>query len=166
MALKPKRNYYELLQITPDASFDDIKRAYRSLAIEWHPDNNPGDHTASERMSYINEAYKILSNKEEREKYDYSLRDGLKYDESALHMPSGSSSALWPMFGGSPSRTRRSPSPAFKQPVKKWTANLGDKVRSSPAISADGSIYVGTDGGKVLRCGFTARRNGKSKSAA
>ncbi len=65
-----KRDYYEVLGIQKDASADDIKKAYRKLAKENHPDLHPGDKAAEERFKEINEAYEILSDQDKRAKYD------------------------------------------------------------------------------------------------
>jgi molecular chaperone DnaJ len=62
-------DYYQLLQVSPDASAEDVKRAYRKLAREFHPDRNP-DPAARERMAEINRAYEVLSDPERRVRYD------------------------------------------------------------------------------------------------
>ncbi len=64
------RDPYEVLGVSKDASEDEIKKAYRSLAKKYHPDLNPGDKTAEEKMQQVNIAYEILSNPEKRSKYD------------------------------------------------------------------------------------------------
>jgi len=64
-------NYYEILGISKNASEDDIKKAYRKLAIKWHPDKNPKNKKESEeKFKIISEAYSILSDKEQRIIYD------------------------------------------------------------------------------------------------
>src|SRR5579859_7769493 len=64
-------NYYETLGLTKSASADDIKKAYRKLALEWHPDKHTGDKTEAEKkFKEINEAYQVLSNPQKREMYD------------------------------------------------------------------------------------------------
>jgi molecular chaperone DnaJ len=65
-----KRDYYEVLGVPKSASKDDIKKAYRKLAIQYHPDKNPGDTTSEEKFKEAAEAYEILSNDEKRQKYD------------------------------------------------------------------------------------------------
>src|SRR5436309_9996530 len=64
------RDYYEVLGLKRDASDEEIKRAYRQLAREHHPDRNPGDKQAESRFKEVQEAYDILSNKEKRSQYD------------------------------------------------------------------------------------------------
>ena len=65
-----KRDYYEVLGVDKSASKDDIKKAYRKLAKENHPDLHPGDKACEERFKEANEAYEILSDDEKRQKYD------------------------------------------------------------------------------------------------
>jgi len=65
-----KRDYYEVLGVARDASADQIKKAYRQLALKCHPDKNPGNKQAEESFKEASEAYQILSNSETRERYD------------------------------------------------------------------------------------------------
>jgi len=65
-----KRDYYEVLGVQKDASKDDIKKAYRRLAIQNHPDKNPGDHAAEERFKEATEAYEVLADDQKRSAYD------------------------------------------------------------------------------------------------
>lgn len=64
-----KKDYYEILGVSRDASQPDIKKAYRKLALKWHPDKNNSD-KAEERFKQINEAYEVLSDEKKRAKYD------------------------------------------------------------------------------------------------
>jgi molecular chaperone DnaJ len=68
--LATKQDYYELLGVGRTASEDDLKKAYRKLALQYHPDRNPGDKRAEEKFKEISEAYSILSDAEKRAKYD------------------------------------------------------------------------------------------------
>jgi len=64
------KDYYKILGVDRKASERDIKQAYRKLARQHHPDVNPGDKSAEEKFKQINEAYEVLSDKEDRKKYD------------------------------------------------------------------------------------------------
>lgn len=65
-----KRDYYEVLGVSKNATADEIKKAYRKLAIKYHPDKNPDDKAAEEKFKEAAEAYEVLSNDEKRQKYD------------------------------------------------------------------------------------------------
>lgn len=64
------KDYYKILGIPKTATADDIKKAYRKLAVKYHPDKNQGDKNAEEKFKEISEAYEVLSNSEKRKKYD------------------------------------------------------------------------------------------------
>lgn len=70
MATTTKRDYYEVLEVTRSATFEEIKKAYRKKAIQYHPDKNPGDKEAEEKFKEAAEAYEILSDEQKRAKYD------------------------------------------------------------------------------------------------
>ena len=65
-----KRDYYEVLGVGKDADVTVIKKAYRKLAIQYHPDKNPGDHTAEEKFKEAAEAYEVLSDPDKKARYD------------------------------------------------------------------------------------------------
>lgn len=65
-----KRDYYEVLGLQKGASEADIKKAFRKMALKYHPDKNPGDKTAEEKFKEVNEAYSILSDPEKKKLYD------------------------------------------------------------------------------------------------
>ncbi len=64
------RDYYEVLGVSKNASDDEIKKAYRKLAVKYHPDKNPGDKEAEAKFKEINEAHDVLSDKQKRARYD------------------------------------------------------------------------------------------------
>lgn len=65
-----KRDYYEVLEVSKTASADEIRRAYKKLAIKYHPDKNPGDKEAEEKFKEAAEAYEVLSDDKKRSQYD------------------------------------------------------------------------------------------------
>ena len=70
------KDYYEILGVPRDASEDQIKKAYRSLAMQYHPDKNPGkEEWANEKFKEINEAFAVLGNPDKRRQYDQFRHD-------------------------------------------------------------------------------------------
>jgi molecular chaperone DnaJ len=65
-----KRDFYEILGVSKSASKEEIKKAYRKMAVKYHPDKNPGDNEAEHKFKEAAEAYEILSHPEKRSKYD------------------------------------------------------------------------------------------------
>ena len=61
-----KRDYYEVLGVQKNATKDEIKKGYRKLAVQYHPDKNPGDKEAEEKFKEATEAYEILSDEQHR----------------------------------------------------------------------------------------------------
>ena len=68
--MSSKRDYYEILGVTRQANEQELKQAYRRLAVQYHPDKNPGDEAAEEKFKEINEAYEVLGDPAKRKKYD------------------------------------------------------------------------------------------------
>lgn len=77
MATVEKRDYYEVLGIARGAGVDEIKKAYRRLAVQYHPDKNPGDASAEEKFKEAAEAYGVLSDEEKRARYDRYGHQGM-----------------------------------------------------------------------------------------
>ncbi len=88
-----KRDYYEVLGVTRSASDQELKSAYRKMALQSHPDRNPGDHQAEEKFKEINEAYAVLSNSESRARYD-------RFGHAGVGSSAASGPWAAPDFGG------------------------------------------------------------------
>ena len=78
-----KRDFYEVLGVVREAPADEIKKAYRQLALKFHPDRNPGDEDATRKFKEAAEAYEILSDPEKRKRYDRYGHAGL--NGTAMH---------------------------------------------------------------------------------
>ena len=94
-----KRDYYEVLGVEKNASADEIKKAYRKKAIQFHPDKNPGDKQAEENFKEAAEAYDVLSDPQKRQRYDQFGHAGV----AAQHEPYGVGARGTDDASGSPS---------------------------------------------------------------
>ena len=119
------KDYYQILEVPRSASQEEIKKAFRRLAMKYHPDRNKDDRTAEARFKEINEAYAVLSNPEKRKQYDtfgadhfgkrYTQEDIFRdFDFSSIFREfgfgGGAQNIFGQMFGDRPyARTRRSP---------------------------------------------------------
>ena len=102
-----KRDYYEVLGVDRQATPVELKRAYRGLAMRYHPDKNPGDHESEEHFKEIGEAYQVLSDPNRRQRYDAFGHDSDGVGASGFNFQSAFD--LFDMFfaGGSPNQRRR-----------------------------------------------------------
>ena len=121
-----KRDYYEVLGVSRDASADDLKKAYRKLAVQFHPDKNPGDKSAEEKFKEIGEAYEALSDPDKRAAYDRyghaafqgggggggagGFPGGFHDAADIFNQVFGSAFGFEDIFGGGGRRQRRDPS--------------------------------------------------------
>jgi molecular chaperone DnaJ len=96
-----KRDYYEVLGVQKDATKDEIKKAYRKLAIQYHPDKNPGDKEAEEKFKEATEAYEILGDDQKRSAYDQFGFAGVEgMGNGGSHDFSGAFRDFEDIFGG------------------------------------------------------------------
>jgi molecular chaperone DnaJ len=91
-----KRDYYEVLGVAREADAEELKKAYRRLALQYHPDRNAGDPEAAEKFKEASEAYDVLSNPQKRQRYDRYGHAGLE----GLAMPDfGNAQSVFDLFG-------------------------------------------------------------------
>ncbi len=76
------KDYYKTLGVGKKATQDEIKKAYRKLAVKYHPDKNPDDKTAEQKFKELSEAYEVLGDPEKRKKYDTLGQDWKKYEQA------------------------------------------------------------------------------------
>ena len=109
-----KRDYYEILNVNRDADADEIKKAYRKLAIQFHPDKNPGDKAAEDKFKEATEAYEVLQNSEKRDRYDRFGHAGLEgmasdFGDFGVNLDDIFGDVFGDLFGGFGGGTQRSP---------------------------------------------------------
>ena len=91
-----KRDYYDVLGVSKSVGKDELKKAYRKLAMKYHPDRNPGDTQAAEKFKELSEAYEILSDDQKRQTYDSFGHDGVN---SSFSSSQGAADAFSDIFG-------------------------------------------------------------------
>ena len=94
-----KRDYYEVLGVSKDASADEIKKAYRKMAIKYHPDKNPGDKEAEEKFKEAAEAYSVLKDPEKKAQYDQFGHAGMNGGAGGFGGASMDMDDIFSMFG-------------------------------------------------------------------
>ena len=94
-----KRDYYEILGVSKSASSDEVKKAYRKVAMQYHPDRNPGDKTAEEKFKEAAEAYEVLSDQEKRAQYDRYGHAGVSGNGRGFHPGGMNMEDIFSQFG-------------------------------------------------------------------
>ena len=98
------KDYYKILGISRNASTDEIRKAYRKLAMQYHPDRNPGDSQSEERFKEVNEAYQVLSDSQKKAHYDRVGSEYSNWQQRGSGQPGGFD---WSQFSrGAPGGTR------------------------------------------------------------
>ncbi|MFW5886950.1 MAG: DnaJ C-terminal domain-containing protein [Bacteroidota bacterium] len=97
------KDYYKILGVSKTASQDEIKKAYRKLAVKYHPDKNPGDKKAEDRFKELVEAFEVLKDPEKRKKYDQLGANWKQYEHAGADYQGDYG---WPGFGGEGSNFR------------------------------------------------------------
>jgi len=96
------KDYYEILELKPDATAQEIKKNFRRLSLKYHPDKNPGDDVAHQKFVDVNEANEVLSNDEKRQIYDLEGMEGLERDKKG-----GGAGSIFDLFTGQQTGGRR-----------------------------------------------------------
>jgi molecular chaperone DnaJ len=128
-----KRDYYEALGVSKNASDEEIKKAYRKMTVQHHPDVNPGDTAAEERFKEINEAYEVLSDADKKARYDQYGHAGVDPNFGAGGFGGGMDFDLGDIFGsifGGGGRTQSRNAP-----------RRGDRVHTEVSISFEEAAF-------------------------
>jgi len=141
------KDYYKILGVDKKASQKDIKRTYRKLARQYHPDVNPGDKAAEERFKEINEAYEVLSDPEKRQKYD-QLGSSWQQWQRRGGDPGGFDWSQW-FAGGQPGGSR----------VHVQYGDIGDLFGQGGFSDFFRNIFGGTGGATYSQ--HSSRRSGQ-----
>ncbi len=164
-----KKDYYEILGISKNASEEDIKKAYRKLAVKYHPDKNPGNKEAEEKFKEINEAYEVLSDKEKRARYDRFGHAGVGSSASSDQYYGGAGvnmddifSHFEDIFGGGfgfgssnrGARTRRGGDVRIqvKLTLEEIATGVTKKIKIKKQVSCNSCHGTGAKNGKLSTC--------------
>ncbi|WP_291861623.1 J domain-containing protein [Marinilabilia sp.] len=145
------KDYYKTLGVSKNANQDEIKKAYRKLAVKYHPDKNPDSKETENKFKEINEAYEVLKDPEKRKKYD-QLGSNWKQYENAGYGGSQSGGFDWSQFGGQPGGGR---SYHFK-------GDPGDMFGGAGDFSDFFNMFFG-GAGTSSQHGFGGRRTAKGE---
>jgi molecular chaperone DnaJ len=170
--LMRKKDYYQILGVSRNASPEDIKKAYRRIAMQYHPDKNPGDKWAEERFKEASAAYKVLSNPEQKRTYDRDEAPDPIY-RSARRNPDENASGLNDIFNDilkTKPRTTPRTSTTSRKPETKAKSKRGADLKEQLEISFTEAVY-GTEKTIYLQrreacddCGGTGARKGAIQS--
>jgi molecular chaperone DnaJ len=144
-----QRDYYEVLGVARNAQAEELRRAYRKLAMQYHPDRNNGDKQAEERFKEIGEAYSVLSDPQKRQRYDAfgHAADGVPPDFGQFSFDSAFD--LFDMFFGGGTRRRSRSGP-----------QRGDDLRMNIEITFEEAVFGAKRTVEVPRAGICAECGG------
>src|SRR4249920_924631 len=94
-----KTDYYEILGVSKNATADEIKKAYRKVALRYHPDRNPGDKAAEEKFKEAAEAYEVLSDPDKRARYDRFGHQAFTPGQGGFHGSNVNMEDIFSQFG-------------------------------------------------------------------
>ncbi len=181
-----KRDYYEILGIDKNASKDDIKKAYRKLAMQYHPDRNPDDKQAEEKFKEAAEAYEVLNSDEKKAKYDRFGHDGVRsgygsqgftdINDIFSHFSDiFSGGSIFDDFFGSGQRSRRrktggTPGTDLKVTLKLTLEEISDgvskKIKLKKAVKCDECKGTGAEGGSSTKTCPVCHGSGEVKTVS
>src|ERR671918_945290 len=160
-----KRDYYDVLGVPRSANDNDVKSAYRKLALQYHPDRNPGDKAAEDKFKEASEAYQVLSDPEKRQLYDRFGIEGLK---GAGYQGFGGAADIFSTFGDlfedllgfgprrrSASRVQQGPDLRYDLSLAFLEACLGKELDiefDRPEVCQGCAGTGGKDGARPARC--------------
>ena len=154
-----KRDFYDILGVSKSSSKNEIKKAYRKVAIKYHPDKNPDNKVAEEKFKEAAQAYEVLSNSEKKEKYDRFGHDGLRggsggfgggmnvediFSQFGDIFGGGGGSPFDSFFGGSRSSSRNRGSNLrikLKLSIKEIAEGVEKKIKVKRLVTASGVTF-------------------------
>lgn len=154
--MSSKRDYYEILGVSKGATADEIKKAYRKVAIKYHPDKNPGNKEAEEKFKEAAEAYEVLSNPEKRAQYDRfgHARPGAGFGGHSMNMEDifsqfgdifGGSNPFESFFGGGSTRRRARKGSNLRIKLKLTLEEIANgvekKIKVNRLVRAEGVTF-------------------------
>jgi curved DNA-binding protein len=145
------KDYYKTLGVSRKASQDEIKKAYRKLAVKYHPDKNPDDKETENRFKEINEAHEVLKDPEKRKKYD-QLGSNWKQYENAGYGGQSAGGFDWSQFGGQSGGGRS----------RHFQGDMGDMFGGSGDFSDFFNMFFSGMGGSASQ-GFSGTRSTKGQ---
>ncbi|SMO64829.1 DnaJ C-terminal domain-containing protein [Solitalea koreensis] len=145
------KDYYKILGVEKNADESTIKKAYRKLAIKYHPDKNPNDKSAEEKFKEISEAYAVLSDKTKRQKYDQFGENWKSYEQQHQGKTDEFDWSKWRNSGGG-GQTRYS-----------FETDYGDMFGGAPGGTSFSDFFETLFGGRGGGAGYRPQRNIKGQ---